>query len=170
MYRMKITGTKKAVLMTWASAVGYGGPDIQSEDGTDDEYTMVCESETRYDADPFNGEKEWNGEKLSLDSLSEPEIRDMECGSELIDTGLKYVTGCLGVDVKMVNIPDDDDCPVITIYHYKNGEELVWEFIDIEEDPGEMADSFIENPEEFLKEHTPSEGDADWDDDEDFDD
>ncbi len=154
MYRIKIIGPKKAVLMTRASAVGYGAPDIQLEEGTDEQYTMVCESETKWDVSPFDGaEEDWNGEKYSLDAFSEDTIREMECDSELVGRGLKYITGSLGVEVRMINIPDDDGVPGVTVYQYKNGEELGNEFVFMDDenpDPDEIADKFLDDPSLYV--------------------
>nr|MBQ4457400.1 hypothetical protein [Clostridia bacterium] len=158
MYRIRISGPKKEVLATCALAEGYDVPDIQFEKGTDDEFVLICEMETRYDASPYSGEEDWDGERFPLDDISEPALRDMTMGGELDEledlreTGLKNITGCLGTDVRMVNIPDDDDVPVINLYRCFNGQDLKFDMRHLDEDidPYDFSDSFFENPEEYL--------------------
>lgn len=113
MWRLTIKGNKKAVLLAWSNAVGYGKPDILEEGGSDDEYCMECEIETKYDISPFGEELfsnpgEWDGTVIDIDKYDEEAIRN---GQHLVFMNMDpfKISGLLNIDLLMKNIPDNID-------------------------------------------------------------
>ena len=124
MWNIKISGKKKAVLLAWANAVGYGEPEIEFESGTEEEYFLSCSISTRHDANPYGDQDDpWDGTMVDLSQYDEQDIREGHYNLSLNASGLKQLTGCLSVDIEMKNAPDDDDNPFSIEYHYANGKD-----------------------------------------------
>ncbi len=123
MWNINISGKKKAVLLAWANALGYGEPEIEYESGSEDKYFLSCTISTRHDSNPYGDRDEaWDGSKADLSQFDETEIRKGKYNLLLNVCGLKQLTGYLSVEIEMKNIPDSGSNTDRISYHYINGE------------------------------------------------
>lgn len=126
MFEIHIKGEKKAALLAWQSALGYGEADVLLEEGSDEEYVIHCEISTKYDANPFEPNsmsesvREWNGETINLEEYSESDIRNGKYYLQFECVGLKYLTGFLNLEMELLNRPDDE-LPVWMFEHWNKG-------------------------------------------------
>ena len=123
MYKVHLKGKKIAALLAWANLRGYDEAEVTYEDGTDDDYIIHCEISTKWDANPFIGTPQtWNGEVKDLSEYDEDSIRDGMYYDALEGYDAQYLSGYLGLDIEMLNVPDDDGVPVCVFTKYQNGE------------------------------------------------
>ena len=107
MWKIDISGKKKAVLLAWTCVIGYEEPEIEYESGTDEAFFLSCSVNTRNDANPFGDtEAVWDGRKADLSQFDEMDIREVKHSLFLNGVGLKQLTGYLSVDIEMKNIPE----------------------------------------------------------------
>lgn len=122
MYEIHIKGNKIAALLVWTNAFGYGEPYITFMEGSDENFVMHCEIETKFDENPYGyTEKEWNGEKADLLAYTEDEIQSGEYRYCFANCGLSFLSGFLNVEIEMLNRPDDSINPYCTFTHYADG-------------------------------------------------
>ena len=111
MYRIHLRGTKKAVFLVRANLVGYGEPEILYEAGTDDLYVIHCELATKYDGIPNSNlhreAKEWDGSTVDLSAISMDDILAGKYSFTYDDRALDELSGMFGVDIEILNDPDD---------------------------------------------------------------
>ena len=113
MWELTIKGNKKGVLLAWASALGYGNPDIIDEGGTEEEYHMECSIYTKYDASPYGdalyeNPGEWDGSILDLKNFDEQAIRNGEY-TDYLNLDPFTISGLFNIDLFMKHTPEDLD-------------------------------------------------------------
>lgn len=108
MYEVHLRGAKKAVLLAWVSADAYDWPAEKTyESGTDEEFILHYEVETKYDNSPYAGTGGWDGTKDDLSPYSIEKI-DAEEYFLPISGSSESVSGRLGIEIEMLHIWDED--------------------------------------------------------------
>ena len=122
MYEIHIKGKKIAVLLVWTNILGYGEPYITLEEGSDEDFVMHCEIETKHDGNPFGyTDKDWDGKIADLSIYNEATLRNGEFRYCFENYGLIFLSGYLDVEIETLNNPDDSCVPFCAFGHYANG-------------------------------------------------
>lgn len=122
MYEIHIKGKKIAVLLALENAVGYSYPEITFEKGDYEQYIVHCELETKWDTEPFGDDPcKWDGKHVDLDSYTEESINNGDHCLCFQGVGAATLSGMLGIQIEILNRPDDSANPFCNFNSYENG-------------------------------------------------
>jgi hypothetical protein len=145
-YEIHARGSKKAALMLFAMMPCYDYKEITHEEGSENNYIVHMTGNCKWSLEHYC--KENPGVKLTIDSYSEEDVRNEECGVDYWYLTMRQKSELLGLEILAHSWSEESEFDQME--HYRNGALVSCDYAPMIPDWEEFKDEF-ESYQEFCE-------------------